>query len=221
MGQRPDAHFVAADQNQLSPLVQEHSFPLFEHYQGGMETEFSRFMQLVLSEHLDFNADFAYAVYQETGGHPYLTVNLLIDFCDWLIANKTRRDAPTLEAQQFSSFTKERLTPNALQRSPYYSFFQGMLRNYLSEQGRIHDPWLYAIACVLRDISRKHTKNLACPLNSYQQFAAPYAAVATTTPDRLLSTAAMSNFLKVEGGQVKPGIRLMARLASSVTPKVD
>jgi hypothetical protein len=41
------------------------------------------------------------------------------------------------------------------------------------------------------------------------------------TPERLLASAVMSNFLKESDGQVFPGIRLMARLAASAVPNVN
>lgn len=221
MGQRPDAHLILSSQNQLSPLVKQNNFPLFEHIRGSTSTEFSQFLRRVLTEKLPYSAGFADAVYEETGGHPYLTVNLMVDFCDWLIANHAKEGDGGLDASHFTAFSRERLTQAALQRSPHYPFFHGMLTEYLSEQGRLNEPWLFAITSVLREIARKHPRAFSCSIANFQQLASPYAHVARMTPERLLASAAMSNFLKDRQGQVSPGIRLMARLAASAIPQVN
>lgn len=221
MGQRPDAHLILSSQNQLSPLVRQNNFPLFEHFGGATDTEFTQFLRRVLTEKLPFAPSFADAVYEETSGHPYLTVNLMVDLCDWLIANHAREGQADLDASTFASFSKDRLTQAALQRSPHYAFFHGMLAEYLSELGRQNEPWLYAVSSVLQEIARKHPKAFTCSLASFQQMAAPFGAAVRMTPDRLLASAAMSNFLRDHAGQVSPGIRLMARLAASAVPKVN
>ena len=80
LGQRPDAHAILMSQNQLSPLVRQDSFPLFEHTDGSTTSEFAQFLEKVLSG-LSMSAGFINSVYAETSGHPYLTVNLMTDFC--------------------------------------------------------------------------------------------------------------------------------------------
>src|SRR5205085_8822935 len=40
IGQRPDAHFILMDQNQLSPYVEQDAFPLFANDPGPGSTEF-------------------------------------------------------------------------------------------------------------------------------------------------------------------------------------
>ncbi|WP_143134321.1 hypothetical protein [Burkholderia ubonensis] len=221
MGQRPDAHLILSAQNQLSPLVRQYNFPLFEHHAGAADTEFTQFLRRVLQEPLPFGPSFSDAVYEETNGHPYLTVNLMIDFCDWLIATGFKPGGAPLGAGQFANFTKDRLTLAALQRSPHYVFFHGMLAEYSSERGRIREPWLSAITNVLQEMARKHPKVFACSVNSFNLIAAPYGQGIRMTPQRLLASASMSNFLRDHGGQVTPGVRLMARLAASVTPRIN
>lgn len=121
----------------------------------------------------------------------------------------------------YAAFAKDRLSQAALERSPYYSFFHGMLSEYLSELGRRNEPWLYAVSSILIQIARKHPKSFGSSLPGFQQIAAPYGPVARATPERLLASAVMSNFLKENDGQVFPGIRLMARLAASAVPNVN
>lgn len=222
MGQRPDGHLILSSQNQLSPLVKhQYNFPLFQHFLGASDTEFTQFLRRVLSDKLPFTSDFSDAIYEETSGHPYLTVNLMVDFCEWLISNHVVVVNSLLDAKHFDTFAKDRLTQAALRRSQHYIFFHGMLADYLSESARKNEPWLYSVATVLQEISRKHPKILTCSIASFHHIAGPLGSVAQMTPERLLVTAAMSNFLRVEGGQVSPGIRLMARLAQSSTTSIN
>lgn len=221
MGQRPDAYLVLSAQNQLSPLVQQYSFPLFQHIDSAPNTEFTQLLSYVLTEKLPFDASFATAVFEETSGHPYLTVNLMVDFCDWLIGNRFRISEERLSGQQFENFVKDRLTAAALKRSPHYEFFHGQMAEYLSEQARTDEPWLHAIASILKLLASKHPRNFECPFASYEQWAAPFGAEARMTAARLLSTGSQANFLKDKGGRVSPGIRLLARLAGSATPNIN
>lgn len=221
MGQRPDAYLVLSAQNQLSPLVRQLSFPLFEHIEGVADSEFSQFLRYVLTEKLPFDASFAAAVYEETSGHPYLTVNLMVDFCDYLISNRYRLDEAALNRQQFADFTRDRLAPAALKRSPHYEFFNGQMAEYLSEQARIDEPWLCAIATTLRTLAAKHPKSFTCAFSGYEQWSAPFGAMARMPAARLLITGAQANFLKDNGGQVSAGVRLLARLAGAAAPKLN
>lgn len=221
MGQRPDAYLVLSAQNQLSPLVRQLSFPLFEHVDGAADTEFSQLLRYVLTERLPFDASFAAAVYEETSGHPYLTVNLMVDFCDYLIGNRFRLNGAALNGQQFADFTRDRLAAAALKRSPHYEFFQGQMAEYLSEQARSDEPWLCAIATILRTLATKHPKNFTCAFSSYEQWGAPIGAVARMTAARLLTTGAQANFFRDNGGQVSAGVRLLGRLAGAAAPKLN
>lgn len=221
MGQRPDAYLVLSAQNQLSPLVRQLSFPLFEHVDGAPDTEFSQLLAYVLGEKLPFDTSFAAAVYDETSGHPYLTVNLMVDFCDWLIGNRYRLGANALTGQQFADFAKDRLAAAALKRSPHYEFFHGQLAEYLSEQAREDEPWLCAIANILRALATKHPRNFTCSFTSYEQWAAPIGAAVRMGAARLLTTGGQANFLRDKDGQVSPGVRLLARLAGSAAPKLN
>lgn len=213
MGQRPDAHYILSAQNQLSPLVQQLDFPLFAHQKGAPDSEFVELLKKVLSQKLKFKTSFADAVYEETSGHPYLTVNILIDLCDWLIENHVSESEIELTGMQFESFIQQRLTHHALRNSKYYGFFMNMLSEYLSEDARHTDPWLYCVANVLRQISKQHPTILKCTMAKYRQIADEAAYGLSISRDQLLTNAVMANFLKVEKGSVKPGIKLMARIA--------
>lgn len=214
MGQRPDAFYILPAQNQLSPLVKQHNFPLFEHFNGSTDSEFSQFLRKVLSPKLPFTPSFNDAVYSETSGHPYLTVNLMVDFCDWLIESNSMNNEILLDGNIFESFAKVRLTIAALSRSTFYQFFQSQLNGYIGGGQNKDELWLYAITKVLNQIARKHPKVLSCPIARYNEIALQSVGSSSINPSMLLSTGLMSNFLKNDGGIVKPAIKLMARLAA-------
>ncbi len=221
MGQRPDAYLVLSAQSQLSPLVQQHNFPLFNHVAGAHETEFSQFLSYVLSDKLSFDDSFTWEVFLETSGHPYLTVNLMVDFCDWLIENSFRMSDVVLSERHFSNFAKDRLTPAALKRSGHYEFFQAQMAEYLSEQAMKDEPWLYAIGSILRAFAHKHPKNWKCSVNVFEQMATPICTAARIPVSRLLTTGSLSNFLRDKDGWVSPGVKLLARLAGSASPTIN
>ncbi|QTS85401.1 hypothetical protein JLK41_19055 [Ectopseudomonas khazarica] len=215
MGQRPDAHYILSAQNQLSPLVQQLDFPLFAHQESAPDSEFVELIKRVLSQKLQFEVSFADAVYEETSGHPYLTVNLLIDLCDWLIEQRALESKIKLDRSIFELFAQQRLAAPVLRNSKYYSFFAHMLSEYLSEDARRTDPWLYCVASVLRQIVKQHPKVLQCSMIKYRQIVEEATFGLTIPRDQLLSSAVMANFLKTERGIVKPGIKLMARIAGT------
>jgi hypothetical protein len=221
MGQRPDAHFVFSAQSQLGPLVRQHNFPLFEHFPGSQGSEFMQFLRRVMSEKIDLDASFGDAVYVETGGHPYLTVNLMVDFFEWMIENRAKEGQGSLQGTQFEEFSRHRLTQAALKRSSQYAFFHRMLGEYLSESARSKEPWLYAIARILDQIAIKHPKTFSCSIATFQQLATPIGSSVGMAPDRLLAEATMANFLRDQKGQVSSGIRLLSRLAASTSPAVN
>ncbi|WP_448120966.1 hypothetical protein [Xanthomonas arboricola] len=221
MGQRPDAHAIFLAQNQLTPNVREHSFPLFNHESAADNSEFNQFLRNVLSPRLPFTKAFADAVYKETNGHPYLTVNLMTDFCEWLIDKEAHYPSEALQEHTYQSFSQQSLTVGRLARSPHYGLFQNMFSEYLSEQCLEDSPWLYAISGIVRDIAHAHPHRLRCTTTVYRNIAAKYAGAANLTADRLLAQAKFANFLREHGGQVLLGIPLMGRLAASTTSKVN
>lgn len=220
IGQRPDAHLILLSQNQLSPNIRQHEFPLFSH-SPGRASEFTQLVGRVLSENLRFNDSFVDAIFEETRGHPYLTVNLLVDMCDWLIKTNSFMIGDELDARQFAQFADERLAPAQLKRSPYYSLFHSMLAEFISEASRQQEPWLYAVTSVLREIATRHPKRLACSIVSFEKFAKPLEILVSLSAPRLLMSAVKANFLDEQDGMVKPAIPLMARLAASVESRVS
>jgi hypothetical protein len=202
-------------QNQLSPLVKQSNVPLFEHIKGATTTEFTLFLKRVLTEQLPFDSAFSDAVYVETSGHPYLTVNMMVDFCDWMIEKNYSANRTALEASDFQSFVTDRLNVESLKRSSHYKFFVNMLGQYASEQGRRDEPWLSVITRVLQEIARKRPGNFTCTANIFQDLAEPLASSIHMTVGALETSGKVSNFLESKDGHIKPGVRLMARLAAA------
>lgn len=218
MGQKPDAYYILPAQNQLSPLVKQHSFPLFEHHLNATDTEFPKFLKQVLTEKLPFSAGFCNAVYEETSGHPYLTVNVMVDFCDWLIKTDFYTSEKVLDKSIFDAFVKVRLTIGQLSKSNFYQFFQTMLNQYLSDHGKNEDYWLYLIAKILNTIATRHPRAMSCSTIDYVANAKQAGLSTMIEANQFLSKATMSNFLKNDGSTVRPGIRIMARLAACAIP---
>ncbi len=219
LGQRPDAHAILMSQNQLTPLIRQDSFPLFEHRQGSTTSEFAQFLSKVL-EGMRVSPGFIDAVYAETSGHPYLTVNMMVDLCDWLISNHRAADLE-LESTDMEGFARDRLMPAVLQRSSYYSTFQQMMADSLSEVTRSSEPWLHAVAVVMQRICKQHPRALSCAEPRYREMASDVARLLNTTPGQLLQSAKMANFLAEGAGQVRPAIRLLGRLAAVSAAEVN
>lgn len=218
MGQQPNAHFILMDQNQLSPVVEQDSFPLFTHNpELGANGEFYELLSLVLSGHIELDMDFVTRVYDETGGHPFLTVKLLISFMDWLIATKQpiSRLSP-VRPDLFAEFTEPNLDPTTILHNSNYDFFKGAVAKHLSPLGRKSDPWLHSVYSALRAIVLMSPDTLELSLDDYTELVAPDCA--GTSPQELLSTATRANFLVLQDGVVRPRIPLLARIASAVTP---
>jgi len=219
MGQRPDAHMILLSQNQLSPNVRQYAFPLFEH-QPGAPSEFATLVSRILGQHLRVTDPFIEAVYQETKGHPYLTVNVLVDFCEWLMESTTFELGSELGGHHFADFSSERLDLVVLRNSPHYRLFHKMLAEFSSERSREQEQWLYSVTCILREIVKRHPRRMNCTLAAFDAIAKPYEDLAKAPSRQLLASAAMANFFTESNGTVSAGIPLMARLAATATSRI-
>jgi hypothetical protein len=212
IGQRPDAHFILMDQNQLSPYVQQDPFPLFE-YDRDAGGEFRDLVRKVLTERVTFDRAFLEAVYAETGGHPYLTVNVLVSFVDWLI--QTRRSAVALHFQEadFAGFAEARLTPSVVSTSQEYMLFRQIVSQALADGEE--NPWLHAVYTCLRYFGESRSASMLMTRDAFDSLVTnvvtPHHGY---TADQLLSTAGLANFLMFDDNSVQPRIRLLARIAA-------
>jgi hypothetical protein len=220
IGQQPDAHFIIMDQNQLSPYVEQDLFPLFQHSSEEMGYEFKALLKKVLSNHTDFDESFARAVYLESGGHPYLTVNLLVNFFDWLIESERPVSKLRFTALDFNEFAKARLTPAVISTSREYMFFRRVIGEALSEEGESHTPWLYAVYSIMRRLAQEEAVDMKCSRTRFADIVGELKIPEKFgySPDHILSTAVPSNFLALKGDQVSPRIPLMARISLVANP---
>jgi hypothetical protein len=218
MGQQPNAHYILMDQNQLSPVIEQDSFPLFTHEPASPSAgEFYDLMRNVMTRHFELDPDFVNSVYDETSGHPFLTVKLLISFMDWLIAGgRPVSLLSPVRPELFADFTRSGLNRTAILHNPHYDMFKAAASSHLSPEGRSSDPWLHSVYSAMRSLALSSPESLTLSLDDYVATAARDCV--GTSPHELLSTATRANFLTFDGAVVRPRIPLLARIASAVTP---
>lgn len=220
VGQRPDAHYIIMDQNQLSPYIEQDAFPLFPHVSGNVTSEFRELVRKVLTDRVLFDDGFLDCLHAETGGHPYLTVNLLTDICDWLIAKRRSARALQLTSDDYLIFAEERLTSEALLRSPEYEFFRKVIGGALAGSSRKQEPWLYFVYTIMRRIAQEWSRDMTCSVD-WAVGVAKQLQTESYGYDgyEILRTAAKANFLSVAADCVSPRIPLMARLCRITIPR--
>jgi hypothetical protein len=219
LGQQPNSHFILMDQNQLSPYVQQDPFPLFRHSQETLQGEFPELLRKVLTDRIGFDQTFANAIFQETAGHPFLTVNLLADLVDWLIECQRPANSLALTADDAEAFVEARLTRARISVSREYRFFREAMAEATSVVGLRHTPWLHAIYSCLREmgddppgVSRTDFDSVVAQLGLEEQ---------RLSADVVLSTGMQSNFLEYDGDVVSPKIRLLGRIAAASRPRLQ
>lgn len=218
IGQRPDAHYIIMDQNQLSPYVQQDPFPLFEHSEIG--GEFRELVSRVLTERTTFDQEFLSAVYLETNGHPYLTVNLLVTFVDWLIASRRQASAMRFTESDYLAFSEVRLQPSFIRTSADYMLFRQIVSQALSEAD--DNRWLYAVYSCLRWFGGVENLKLEVSRKDFDEFFSKTLSAKTGfTSDQILATAGQANFLRFDEHVVGPKIPLLARIAAVAPPAIQ
>lgn len=218
LGQHPNAHYIFMDQNQLSAYVQQQPYPLFEHAPGASHGEFWDLLSKVFQQTLRFEPSFADAVFQETAGHPFLTVNLLRDFVDWLIKKKVVPASTRLSIDHFDEFRSTRLDRRAVGSSIHYEYFRSAAGEALSSDGERDSPWIFAVYHVLRMLARGDPETLSLARDDLENSISDVldrAGLSTYSVDSFLTSAVYSNFLQLHEGIVSPRIRLLARLADT------
>ena len=223
MGLRPDAHFILMDQNQLSPYVRADQFPLFEFIPNHPDCEFRDLVRRVLTERIQCDDAFVGHLYGETGGHPVLTVNLLVSLCEWLIETRRPLSQLRLGASDFEAFSGRHLTVKAVALNEVYDTHRKFAQQGLSDRSRERMPWLYAVLHVLRYIATSEEGRMSCSVSDVTRLLERLGLDKSPGIDAqdLVRTGAMANFFKVTDRTVKPGIRLLARLTASVVPAVQ
>jgi len=174
-------------------------------------------LQAVVTSGIAFDEGFAEAVYQETSGHPFLTVKTMVDLFDWLI-ERDRRLGKMLRREEFGAFRRERLTPEALERSPHYSFMKKVVSSALTNGTKREHPWMFAVMTSIQRLARRYPGVLRCPEPEFKEMISDVCEPLGFTGSGLLSTAQMGNFLRFRDGQVGPAIPLLGRLAIGAQP---
>ncbi|APW59106.1 hypothetical protein [Paludisphaera borealis] len=218
IGMQPDAHYILMEHNQFSPYVVLDHFPLFAHSLGAVDSEFAHLLHRVLRDLVQLDPTFINSLFAETGGHPYLTVNLLTDLFDWLITEGRRAAGLTLTGDDFHAFARCRLTPEAIHRSREYEFFRNFLQATLARTDRHSDRWIHTVVRSLQHIVREDPVTMLCPFDRFRQLVEQ--SPSPTDAAGLVRTASEANFLVMQGDQVRPCIPLLARIAYPIRPAI-
>jgi hypothetical protein len=219
LGQQPDAHYMLMSQNQLSAYVEQDQFPLFTHDADNYRGEFQELLQRVLTNFVNYDHSFANAVHAETGGHPFLTVNVLVALFDWLIATRRPRSLldDGLTGALFDEFVEARMKRKEILSHKAFEFFRKVAQDALSENGLQSDPWLYSVYAALRRASLDYGTDFAIPQDDFVGLIARLGVSLHDEPETVLSTAVQANFLRIEDDLVRPRIRALSRVAGTVT----
>ncbi len=205
----------------MSAYVEQDSFPLFRHEAGSDAGELTELLQKVLTNQISFDTSFADAVYDETAGHPFLTVNILRELVDWLIAERRPMSGLTLSGADLRSFSSQHLTRVAVSRNSEYRFFREAASQALGSGGREQTPWLHAVYKALAAITRASPNTLACSIDDFQAIVADLRLqVPGMDGDRLLTSGAEASFFRFSDTQVRPRIRLLGRRAAATEEAV-
>ena len=219
LGQQPDAHFILMDQNQLAPYVRQDPFPLFEHVAGSRAGEFGELVGKVFTDRIDCDPGFLGSLHDETGGHPFLTVNVLCSLVDWLIEQKRPYRGLSLRQGDFAEFQRGWLQPERLAISPYYDFFRQAVREAMGRRRYDANRWLFTVYWVLQEISGSGTDDLSIKRDDLTDLMERIPAPGPLPdPNDILRTASQANFLRYDGDRVMVKIRTLGRLATAVRP---
>lgn len=214
MGQQPTAHNIIMDQNQLAPYVLQEPFPLFVNGKG-MEDEFGALLGRIMSDRVTFTTAFKNAVYEETAGHPYLTVNILVRFFDWLIERKHPSNRLSFDRSDFEAFVDAALTRRSLLHAEAFWFFrENVATPALSPDTAKTDPWLYSIYTMLRALCQ-FSGDWSVSETDFVELVHRYGIQELGISARsLLNTGVAANFFAIDRERVRPKIRILGRLAA-------
>jgi hypothetical protein len=223
VGQQPNAHYVFMDQNKLSAYVAQDSFPLFNHQPKSTTGEFVDLLAKVLSERFGFTAGFADGLFEETRGHPYLTVNMIVSMVEWLIRTRTKVAKVRFDSGLLGNYFADELTPEKISLNTEYQFFLEAAADAMSEQGRRSNPWLWSIYRAMRMFVREFGAQGQCTtgdfIDRYGKLGLDRQGVAALD---LLRTGDDANFFKVDvRSYVRVGIPVLARISAAATPRTN
>lgn len=219
LGQQPNAHYIFMDQNQLSAYVQQEPYPLFCHEHGSTRGEFWELISRTFQQTLRFDPSFANAVHDETGGHPFLTVNLLRHHVDWLIVRNIVPSQVVLTRAIFEEFAASHLDKHAIGTCKHYDYFRSAASEALSSDGATDSPWAHATYSLVRELGLHGVgAKMAVSRSSIEARVTQVlegVGIPGLTCDSFVASAAQSNFVEADRDTVSAKIPLLARIASS------
>lgn len=223
LGQQPNAHFIFMDQNQLSAYVQQEPYPLFSHQLGSTHGEFWELIGRTFQQTLKFDSSFTNAVYEETGGHPFLTVNLLRDFVDWLIDKKIVPSKILLSRDLFEEFASVRLVPHSIGLCRHYEYFRSAASEALSDDGASESPWVHAAYVLLRKLGVSGASGgmalKRAVIESSMTEVLDNIGLSGFTCESFVASAAQSNFVDFNEDLIVAKIPILARIAAATGTK--
>ncbi|MGN7839553.1 hypothetical protein [Stenotrophomonas sp. 22385] len=222
VGQQPNAHFVFMDQNKLSAYVTQDSFPLFRHATGSTTGEFVDLLAKVISERFGFTAGFADKLFQETAGHPFLTVNMIVSMVDWLIARRVRVSDIRFDAKMLEQYFEEDLSHQDVALNTEYQFFLEAAADAMSETGKSSNPWLWSVYKAMRMFVISYGVHERCEIaefsRSYDKAGLNSSGISSL---EMLRTAEDANFFKIDSDNlVRLAIPLLGRITAAATPRI-
>jgi hypothetical protein len=222
VGQRPDAHFILMEHNQLSAYVEQDEFPLFTISTSGAPSEFHVLARKVMTEHSELSDSFIAALYDETHGHPFLTVKVLVHFVDYLIERGWPSGKLIFSAEQFHEFRRTQLSQQSVARRQDYDFFRNAIADGLSSEGKRRDPWLFSVYRVLQRIARVGSGRYEIPRHQFLDLFDELRVNEETgySAEEILSTGTGANFFRSDADTVGVRVRLLGRIAEVTSPRV-
>jgi hypothetical protein len=223
IGQHPGAHYIFMDQNQLSAYVQQQPYPLFAHDAEHRPSEFEALISKVFQKTLKFDREFLDAVYAETSGHPFLTVNLLRDLVDFLIKKKVFAGT-LLTREHFDEYASSRLNIRSISGSTYFEYFRQAASEALSSDGRKSSPWVHGVYALLGALGARQDAHHLCPTEDALRFIdgiLESSDLTTYSAESFLTSAAYSNFIRYDESGVSPRINILARIAAGAIRRAN
>jgi hypothetical protein len=141
LGLEPGAARIFMADNPLTPRLQRHTFPYFQHEPGSRSSEFARLVQVVITQHLDIDSLLIDRLAYESGGHPHFAVTLLRNFVDWVLTRRHLRNR-TLASASWEPFTQQRLTSLLMRQSEWFQAYRSLHEGWRADQSR----WIRAMA---------------------------------------------------------------------------
>jgi hypothetical protein len=220
LGQQPSAHQIMMDINPLSPLVHQDAYPLFQHHpDSGGASEFSMLMDRILGSSARAEPSFVDAIYNETQGHPWLTVSLMVELVEWLIACEKPSNPLILSRLDAEQFAIARLGADHISGTATYGFFLEAIAQATSQLGRGQNEWLYSVYTAMRAVCDASPEHMRCTRAEFDHICSTNGpGKYFATPPSLLLMAKQANFLSFDEEFVWPTIRLLGRLAKATSP---